>query len=325
MELSIKDIILKNRAYLIGLAMVLVLTYHQLNIGLSMGFATPLFRHLDSSVDIFFYLSALGVSFSYKKNDLKTFYKRRYVRIMPMYFLLVLWRSLYEVIVNDVHLSLWDWFCNFTTLSYYHVGGVPIAWFLAATALFYFIFPILFKIVEKLGHWSVLLFLVLVFVIKLNIEMYWSIDAMISRFPIFILGIVTYLYFNGMVKRNQVILQIIFCLCFALAYKLLPIYMISFAYNACVTPIMIIMLLAIMVIVRKIPYLYPFFEWVGRNSLEFYVANTIVVNCMMIHGFLGDLIVWKYLFYYIAHILIVLIVAPLNKFSCNILKKYLHI
>lgn len=90
MELSIKDIILKNRAYLIGLAMILVLTYHQLNIGLDMGLATPLFRHLDSSVDIFFYLSALGVSFSYKKNDLKTFYKRRYVRILPMYFLLVL-------------------------------------------------------------------------------------------------------------------------------------------------------------------------------------------------------------------------------------------
>lgn len=44
MEISIKDIVLKNRAYLIGLAMVLVLTYHQLNIGLGMGIATPLFR-----------------------------------------------------------------------------------------------------------------------------------------------------------------------------------------------------------------------------------------------------------------------------------------
>lgn len=325
MELSIKDIILKNRAYLIGIAMILVLTYHQLNIGLSMGIATPLFRHLDSSVDIFFYLSALGVSFSYKKNNLKTFYKRRYVRILPMYLLLALWRSLYEIIVNDFHLSLWDWFCNFTTLSYYHLGGVPIAWFLAATALFYLIFPILFKIVEKLGHWSVLLFLMLVFVIKLNVEMYWSIDAMVSRFPIFILGIVTYFYFNGVVKKNQVVLQIIFCLFFALAYKLLPIYMISFAYNACVTPIMIIILLAVMFIIREIPYLYSFFEWVGRNSLEFYVANTIVVNCMMIPFFGGNQIIEKYLFYYITHIFIVLAVAPLNNSSCNVLKKYLHI
>lgn len=104
MKINVKDIILKNRAYLIGFAMILVLTYHQLNIGLDMGWATPLFRHLDSSVDIFFYLSALGVSFSYKKNSLKNFYSRRYIRIIPMYFLLVLWRSFFEMSVNITYI-----------------------------------------------------------------------------------------------------------------------------------------------------------------------------------------------------------------------------
>lgn len=155
--------------------------------------------------------------------------------------------------------------------------------------------------------------------------MYWSIDALVSRFPIFLFGIVSYFYFNKEIKTKYIIIEILFCLCFALAYKLLPIHMNSFAYNACVTPIMIIIFLVIMIFFKKIPDLYSAFEWVGKSSLEFYVANTIVVNCMSIPNLLPDNIVFKYVLYYGSHIIIVWAIIPLNNYLCNNLKKVFHI
>lgn len=131
-----------------GIAILLVTFYHLYCVGLR-----PLYMHAFRigyiGVDIFILLSGFGLCYSYNKNDLQSFYRKRFLRIYPLYFVSALFHTSFNVIVLKNKESIWDGFCDLTTLSYYRLGGHHVEWYLSALFLFYALFPLFYYVVKK--------------------------------------------------------------------------------------------------------------------------------------------------------------------------------
>ena len=83
---SFQNSIKTNRFFYYGLSIFLIILYH----ANSFGFHSPVFMPFSAGyigVDIFMFFSAYGCCYSFEKNDLITFYKRRVKRIYPIYML----------------------------------------------------------------------------------------------------------------------------------------------------------------------------------------------------------------------------------------------
>ncbi len=134
--------IFSNKVILFGIAILMVMLYHQPPEGLISG----IYFYLGfAGVDIFLLFSGFGLCYSFNKYNLLLFYKRRLVRVFPMLLLLGFFVSF-----NYTGYTVWDYICNMTTLYYYHLGGDIYEWYLASLLLFYLIFPLLYKCSSKI-------------------------------------------------------------------------------------------------------------------------------------------------------------------------------
>ena len=172
-----------------GVAILWVILYHMVAKGgeyFSFGFLNPLLSQGDSGVDIFLLLSGFGLFYAYQKSDLYTFYIHRLVRIMPIYFLIVM---CYSIIVYDFHTFLY----SFSTIGFW-VGKSWYDWYIPTIMLYYLIFPLMVKLVEKFK----ILFFIFCTTIVSAIIVYLQIKSdlkfgdirmfALSRIPIFVLG-----------------------------------------------------------------------------------------------------------------------------------------
>lgn len=134
------ELIFNNKTLFSGLAILMVMFYHQPSDGLVKGiYFYPGFV----GVDIFLLFSGLGLCYSIKKYNLLQFYKRRIVRILPMLLLMGLFVSF-----HFKGYSVWDFICNMTSLSYYRLGGDVYEWYLASLFLFYHTLFLFIKVFE---------------------------------------------------------------------------------------------------------------------------------------------------------------------------------
>lgn len=95
----------KYRTPLMGIAMIMVILYHQ--IGKPASFETINIINLVCSTfhggtDIFIFFSGMGLYFSMKKNNNGTihFYKRRLIRIIPCYYIVILFIAFFSIETN---------------------------------------------------------------------------------------------------------------------------------------------------------------------------------------------------------------------------------
>jgi len=87
----------KSRTILLGIATLLVTFFHMYSLDfyelINIRFVANILTFVKSignvGVDIFLFLSGIGLYFSYKKNNLKQFYMNRFVRILPEFILVV--------------------------------------------------------------------------------------------------------------------------------------------------------------------------------------------------------------------------------------------
>lgn len=126
-----------NRKESMGLAMIMVVFYH---------LKTTVFYAGFMGVDIFLFLSAYGLCHSYKKYNLSTFYKHRAKRIVPLFLLLGALANVIYLCFYHHGLSIWDMFCNMTSLNYWKLGGYIYEWYLCFLLILYLLFPIINKI-----------------------------------------------------------------------------------------------------------------------------------------------------------------------------------
>lgn len=257
-EETILNAIIANRSFLMGVAMIMVIVYHifcwvynpigPLNIGYV-------------GVDIFLFLSGLGLSCSYEKNSITQFYKNRIKRIYPIYIISVLTTYL----IFNSNWSNFDLFANIVTIGLYTKGGVyRYDWYLESLFTLYILFP-LFYYYGKLSIKGVISLLLAVTFLLYNYDIPWWYDCILGRLPIFLYGII----FKDCAKSYNAV-----CFIGLLLYIPCSRYVSPFLATSGLTlPLIVAFLLLKDITPAKIKNIILF---VGKHTLEFYIANLFV-------------------------------------------------
>lgn len=252
--------VLDHRPYLMGVAILLVLVFHfgcwvynpvgRLNLGYV-------------GVDIFLFLSGLGLSLSFEKNTLGQFYKNRFLRIYPVYFFAVTLSFFFE-----------DWspqqlLNNYLAIGFYTDGGAyRYDWYLESLFTFYILFPLFFYW-GKLNYYALAISFAGSFMVLFSFPDFfqesWWYNCFISRIPIFLYGV--------MFRRCLHTLPLIALLGILFYF---PVYWnasIFLASSSLALPLIYLSL-------RALPHLPSnvgrWVEFCGRHSLELYCANCLV-------------------------------------------------
>ena len=138
----------KNRSYLMGMAIIMILMYHAV-----CWTYNPFGIYKDYNigyvgVDVFMFLSGFGLVFSYKKNSIWRFYYNRLKRVYPVYALAVIFAFviIYKRWSGEVLLL------NLATLGYYINHGIyRFDWYAESLFLLYLAFPLFNCIGKHLG------------------------------------------------------------------------------------------------------------------------------------------------------------------------------
>jgi peptidoglycan/LPS O-acetylase OafA/YrhL len=265
--------IFDNRLMFFRIAILLILLYHQPEEGLIKGvYFYPGFV----GVDVFLFFSGYGLCFSYSKYSLYDYYKRRIKRILPLYLVLALFCTLSLIYIEGKHYTLWDVFCNLTTLSYYGAGGDVFEWFLSSLFLIYLIFPVVFVLISKIpgrkemGGGLLLLLISVLTIFSIN-NLPWHFETLIGRITIFILGFICYkdkLFF----KWGLLCFSLMIC---PTIYLYLKGYVHTYTLIYVVAPVFIALVSYLLSYLPKESFLDKSLKYVGSYSLEIYVKR----NC----------------------------------------------
>lgn len=212
-------------------------------------------------VDIFLFLSGLGLSNSYKKNSITQFYKNRIKRIYPIYLISVLTTYL----IFKLNWSTSDLFANIITIGIYTKGGVyRYDWYLESLFTLYILFP-LFYYYGKLKIVGVVILLVIILFLLYNYDIPWWYECILGRLPIFLYGII----FKDCAKSYKAICFIGLLLYFPCSRYVSP----FLAASGLTIPLIVAFLLLKDYSPAKFQ---DTISSVGRHTLEFYIANLFV-------------------------------------------------
>ncbi len=141
-------------------------------------------------VDMFLLLSGIGLYYSWiKKPDISFFYKQRLVRILPLYFTITFFISLYEIIYRNYELShivnslfFIDFFQNKINLTF--------AWYIPCILIFYAVTPILLKYIPT-SKFKIYIPVIIIATITFSkiTDVQGVYYLILSRFPIFLIGL----------------------------------------------------------------------------------------------------------------------------------------
>ena len=298
------------RQYFMGIAMILIILSHML--------ATCKEIHLlwvfypgFIGVDIFLFLSGYGLCNSWKKNSTKGFYTRRLQRLLPMFLLFQIYVCFYQYITEN-GISLYDAFCNLTTLSFWSIGGLCLEWYLSFLLYLYLLFPILYGTTRKIGMTFPISLLVGVLAMQYLADWRWNIDAAFSRIPVFVLGILCFI--SNRKTYHDVIMSIFFVIAalfasymymtqkaekYEIVYMCAPLFMLCLSYIS-------------KRITEKQNYAYQVFSYFGKITIEMYVANMITLSLLST----STLSAYPRLIMYIAsQVILTIILVYINKIT----------
>ena len=147
-------------------------------------------------VDIFLLISGMGLYYAIQKHDIKTFYKRRFIRILPALLIMAVIMALID------GWSLQQFICNITGINFYKRNTFLFLWYGIAIIQIYLVFPLYYKLFSKAKNkksftllailiWTIF---VLVFVDLERIDLL----TFTNRIPIFLIGVLF-----GWMERNE--------------------------------------------------------------------------------------------------------------------------
>ena len=283
------------RDELFGIAIISVLFLHfaMLHIAHYKGSQDTMFliirwirRYISSSgVDIFVFLSGMGLYYSLSKNeDIKSFYGRRYRRILVPYVIVggIFWTHV-DLFTRAVGLR--RLICDFCFITFF-AEGVNNLWFIGCISIMYFIFPFVYQAVfcRRLGKlWLVLLFSFSVLfpavMYRITPELYKNINIAITRMPIFLLGTAAgkYIKEKKSVPTAAIVWLILtgfFCKHYVLENHIKG-YWSRYAASMFAISMLLICVYVLKVLDRA-KYFRTGLRFFGRYSLEFYLLHILL-------------------------------------------------
>lgn len=147
------DTISRQRGPLMGIAIVWVFLFH------TSAFNSTLFADICSKgyigVDVFFFLSGLGLCYSLNKDsDIASFYKKRVVRILPTWVLILCMMHMLSIVTHLPHpYTPLQLMCYYTGIGYFlqPLFDNPVCvyyyeWYIPTLLVFYLSAPFIFKL-----------------------------------------------------------------------------------------------------------------------------------------------------------------------------------
>lgn len=209
---SFKEELSQNRLFLMGLAMIAIILFHQDLLGVP----RSLFRFGFYGVDIFLLISGFGCTFAVQKYTHKKFWARRFKRLLPT----CIWLGALIVAI-DLYFNVDD-----KTFPVYFRFFSLDKWYIAAIILYYLLTPFFYKIIKAKKNKGLFTLIIVGIIIALCLQIIqWyapvnpeyegvfnlvitRINWIIWRLPVYLIGVYICLYDMKITKR-QYILSII--------------------------------------------------------------------------------------------------------------------
>lgn len=165
------DTISKYRGQLMGLAIIAIVACH-----LSQLYpVVPFIRFGSIGVEIFFFLSGMGLVYSYRRNSSPIqFYGRRALRILPSYYIVLL----LSAAVYGASVLCWKYVLMFGMFR----------WFISTICLYYLLFPPYMALCRKVSPYVVYLLICCVVAVCFACLRHWISPFWFARAPVFFLG-----------------------------------------------------------------------------------------------------------------------------------------
>lgn len=192
------DVFSRYRGALMGFAMVWVLFFHTFYLTLE----TPWLKDLQElgflGVDIFIFLSAMGLSLSWsrKKQSYGAYLKRRLVRVLPLYWLVTGLYGLFLRLTGQVSIKTVLW--TMSTMFYWFDKPSYFNWYIPGLLFFYLLAPACTALLTRVKYkgWLVAWLSVLAFPLFHFAEFHGleRLVDVIGRIPIFLIGTLAGIY-----------------------------------------------------------------------------------------------------------------------------------
>lgn len=279
----------------------------------------------NSGVDIFVLLSAIGLTYSFKKNTLTTFYlnrvKRTYIPYLVFALLFFIWYDF--IALKD---GIVQYILNILSINYFFVGPVFPFWFIPFIMIMYMLFPLIYKINKKSKYITILIsFSIIIIEFLLCISksnLYTNYETMISRIPIFLFGV---LIADSKIRFSKKYNLLLFPLGFI---SFLLKNLLSFPEMICKYLLFIFALSIVVLYITiresyKISFLKNINCFFGKYSLEIYISHVLFIKIIKFYSLWLSIPspLW-YLIIPVVSILISIIVSKLVNFF---LKKFFNV
>ena len=203
MNKKYKNPILDSRGELFGLATLMIVYHHLGNRGIPGISALPsvlgsvldfIFAKAYIGVDIFIFLSAIGLCYSMERNTISQFYANRFRRVCVPWFVIMV----PVFIIEDILIckeGILEFLLDTSTFRYWiDNDNTHTPWFVPYIVALYVLFPLIYKADSKTKHGStsILLFGSIAINVFSNIYpnyIYSEFTNCFARLPIFLLGV----------------------------------------------------------------------------------------------------------------------------------------
>ena len=285
----------KFRTAIMGLAMISVMLFHQYFTSVV---PFNLFHNFGSwGVDVFLFLSGMGLVKSLNNNRLKVYYLRRLKRILPScllcgsikYIIFILLGSSVAILKEALNIGIWS-IMSFDL------------WFIPSILIMYAISPILYKLIKNWFYLSVLLIAIVFFINGIFIKPQIGYDWMsplgifawtMSRLPVFMAGM--HLAIKNYLSNKNLLFSYLF-LVMAICFKILDKIDISFQgiHDCLLLALMIgmpaLIMLNIKLLINLPTKILLFVNFFGKYSLELYLVHEFIFWILKI--LYKDICIW---------------------------------
>lgn len=289
-----------HRNAIMGFSILWVMAYHS---GISFPFHLPLLSPIASyirstgfgAVDIFMFISGFGLYHSLSHNsDVITFYKKRILRILPVYLpVLIVWLLLkLPSVPEENRLSVI--LNNLTGTAFWCSRSPSFNWYMPALIFFYLVAPVFFKFMGK--RWREILLLIFTFLMDICFLGDYVMVA-VSRLTIFVLGMIAGCWFveKRQVSKNLEIFTYISALIsyIALYYLINTFPLLMWPYGLYWYPFIFIAPAVIFLLCRLFSLLnataigdkiYSMLKKIGEYTLEIYLIHIVLFDYLNIES-----------------------------------------
>lgn len=288
--------VMSCRNELFGLSILWIIFFHiYLKLGL-VGFPGASYLSMilyrgNMGVDIFLFLSAIGLSRSMQTNSVSTFYKHRFGRVVLPYLLLAIPYFLWLNFIRSTD-GVWQFLLNLTTIDFWVTTGEHYHfWYVSFIFVLYLLFPLLYRWDQKSNHITTVIIIFMSVVLEYwmclkGLQPYKTSERALSRIPVFMIGILSasHILSGRKIQPWKVLAAFLFGIClFALiSLKNMRLPLIFIRYLYCPIGVAIIISYAYFRKVVKLNLVWKALALIGSISFELYIVHVIVKRIIVI-------------------------------------------